>query len=179
VASNSSTTDVVAAVLALNPRPRDGITPDLLSRHHPHHFYPRRPRKRPPKPRKRLRGPQKQLPEHRLDLPRHHREVPSGRKIVSRHHPQAPRHHFDVGRGRFAHQREQREAILDDLKARRDRRRMMPGRLALTASRAKNTPHRLNPIDGTYARLAAASRREPHRRFRRASTSRSETGNAK
>lgn len=93
-------------------------------------------------------GPQKQLPGHRLELPRHDREVPRGRKIVPRHHPEAPRRHLDVRRSRFAHQLAHRETTCDDdLKARRDRWRMMLNRFVLTASRAKLTPHRLNPID--------------------------------
>ena len=66
------------------------------------------------------------------------------------------------------------------LKARRHRWGMIPVHLALTASRAKTTPQRLNPIDAHMrGRLATASRRGPHKRFRRAITSRSETGNAK
>jgi hypothetical protein len=52
-----------------------------------------------------------------------------------------------VLRGRFAHRLEHRETTYDDLKARPDRWRMMPDRLAFTASRAETTPHRLNPID--------------------------------
>lgn len=50
-------------------------------------------------------------------------------------------------RGRFAHQLEQREATADDLKARRDRLRMMRDRFAPSSSRAKTTPQHLNPID--------------------------------
>jgi hypothetical protein len=75
---------------------------------------------------------------------------------VPRHHPQAPGHHFEVRRSRFAYRLEQRENILDDLKARSDRRRMMRGRLALTALRAQTAPHRLNPIE---AHMRATRRR--------------------
>lgn len=77
--------------------------------------------------------------------------------------PEAPRHHFDMRRSRFAHQLEHRETTYDDLKARRHRWRMMSGRLALTASRTKTTPHCLNSIDAHIPRLATASRREPHK----------------
>jgi hypothetical protein len=66
---------------------------------------------------------------------------------VPRHHRRATGHHFDVRRSRFAHQLERREATADDLKARRDRWRMIAHRLALTASHTKTTSHRLNPID--------------------------------
>jgi hypothetical protein len=124
-----------------------GSVPSCMT-HRPYHFYPRRPRKRSRGPRKRLRGPRKQPPGHRLELSGHHREVPRRRKLPPRHRPRTPRHHFNVRRGRFAHQLEHRETTSDALKARRDRWGMMPIHLALTASRARTTPQRLNPIEG-------------------------------
>lgn len=72
-----------SAETVVDPVPERETPVRCLTRpHHPHHFYPRRPQKRPPGARKRLRGPRKQLPRHRLELPRHHREVPRGRKLA-------------------------------------------------------------------------------------------------
>lgn len=70
--------------------------------------------------------------------------------------PAGPRASFRGARSRFAHRLEQREVTAGDLKARRDRWRMIRRRLALTASRAKTTWHGSNPID---AHIRATRRR--------------------